>query len=147
MKLARAKFVQRRIRRGLTLIEALASILVLSIAIPSIMEAISVSTRLAGATRHRAEATALADSKLAEVIGTTLWQGGDTAGDFGDEGPGYRWEAHVIDWQEANMEEIRVVVSWTDDNALRNVAVSTLVYTGNSGATTQTASAAGGALP
>jgi Tfp pilus assembly protein PilV len=130
-----------RVRRGLTLVEALATVLVLAIVFPSLMQATTLCVRASGVARHRAEATALADSKLSEVIATGAWQ--NSEGNFEDEAPEYFWSVDVTDWEEAGMEEVHVAVTWFDGGDVREVAASTLVYSGATTSTTQAASAGG----
>ena len=57
-----------RRRFGFTLVEVLATISVISIVIPVIMQGISIATGLASITRQRAEVVQLAQSKLDELV-------------------------------------------------------------------------------
>ena len=141
MMSANRKWARRR--RGLTLIEALATVLVLGIALPGVMYALSMCTKVSGYARHKAEATTLADSKLSDLLVTGNWQQGVASGDFGADGPGYRWQMDKSDWQEVGMAEVRVAVLWMDNDTEREVDVSTLVYA-TSAATTQASAVGGG---
>lgn len=119
--------------RGVTLAEVLATVAIMAVVIPVAMQGISVATGLAGLTRQRAEATALAQSKLNELVVLGEWQTANLSGDFGDAWPDYRWKADVSNWEEADMEQLDVVVSWTSRRGPRQIVLSTLVYTGQGG--------------
>src|SRR5205807_1170343 len=103
-------------RRGFTLIEVLATILLLGIVLPVIMRGISMCVATASITKHRDEATALADSKLNELVATESWQVGNLQGDFGPDWPDYTWAAEVNAWNQgqtlgANVTNIEVLAT------------------------------------
>jgi general secretion pathway protein I len=138
-------------RGGFTLIEVLAALLLLSIFIPVAMMATTQSLRMSETAKQRATAAGLAESKLAELIATGDWQSGSLSGSYGDDFPGFSWEAVVDNWSEANVQQIDVVVYWgtgrNDSGA--SVTVSSLAYVNNAaaGATGTTGTAAGGTTP
>ncbi len=104
----------------------------MAIVLPTLMYGISLSVKLASTTRHRMEATTLAEEKLNELVATNTWQNGG-GGDFGNEGPGYRWQATNTTWSdpdvtEQNLQEVDVTVTWTAQRREQSVMVSTLVY-------------------
>ena len=145
-----------RARGGFTLIEVLATILLLSIVIPVAMQAVSASTGAASAARHKTVAAGLAESKLAELIATGDWQTGAVSGTFGEEHPEFRWDARAVNWTEASVTQLDVVVTWTSSRrGEESIVLSTLVYlsgttqegtgsTGASGSTGGTGTGAGG---
>lgn len=117
-------------RRGVSLIEVLATVTIVAIVLPVAMRGISLATALASVTRGRSEATALAQAKLNEIVleGTSgLLQ---TEGDFGEQWPAYRWTAAVGDWSEADLSEVHVSVKWATRGHEYEVLLSTLLYTG-----------------
>lgn len=119
-----------RRRRGVSLIEVLATVTIVGIVLPVAMRGISLATTLASVTRGRAEATALAQAKLNEIAleGTTsLLQ---LEGDFDDPWQAYRWSAAVDEWEEADLSEVHVSVKWNTRGHEYEVLVSTLLYTG-----------------
>jgi general secretion pathway protein I len=122
----------RRRRHGFTLIEVLATIMLLAIVIPAIQEGLHVATGMASSAKHRTEAAALAESKLNELVATNEWQTGQTAGDFNPDWPDYRWQATLSSWQfdntTAGLQQLDVQVSWVYRNRTDSVTVSTLVY-------------------
>ena len=118
--------------RGFTLVEVLATILLLSIIIPVAMQAVSTATLAASAAKNRSTAAGLAESKLAELIATGDWQTGAVSGGFGDEYPDFRWDARAVNWTEASVTQLDVVVSWkTARRGDESIVLSTLVYLSN----------------
>jgi prepilin-type N-terminal cleavage/methylation domain-containing protein len=119
-------------RHGFTLIEVLATIMLLAIVIPAITEGLHVATGMASSAKHRTEAAALAESKLNELVATGEWQSGQTAGDFTPDWPDYKWQATLSNWQYDNttvgLQQLDVQVSWLYRNRQDSITVSTLVY-------------------
>lgn len=115
-------------RRGLTLIEVLATMLLMVIVLPVIMHGISLATTAASTSRHRNEATTLAESKLSELLATGSWQSGNLAGDFNPDWPDYQWTAQVQNWTEPDVQELDVNVMWTARNEQQTLTLSALVY-------------------
>ena len=121
-----------RARRGFTLIEVLAALLLMAIVLPSVMRGISTATQAAAAARHRTEAAGLAQAELAQIVASQQWQNGNLSGDFGAAWPGYSWKATVSAWQQdntdENIDEIDLEVQWMDRNRPDSVTFSTLAY-------------------
>ena len=124
-----------RHRRGFTLVECLATMLLMAIILPVVDQGIATTTLSAGTTRHRTEAAGLAQSKLSELMvsGSAVWSSGALSGDFGPDWPNYKWNATVGPWvndtQAVGLEQLDVQVTWTDRNQAMSVTVSSLVYT------------------
>ncbi len=118
----------RRHRFGFTLIEVLVTISVISIVIPVIMQGISIATALASVTRQRAEVVTLAQSKLEELVISGEWQTGDLSGDFSPDYPNYQWQASVTEWDELDMMQLQLNVTWASRGTQREVVLSTLIY-------------------
>jgi type II secretion system protein I len=116
-------------RGGFTLPEVLATLLLVAIVLPAVMQAISLATAAAGTARQRSEASALAESKLNELTATNQWQSGGLSGDFGEQWPGYTWQAEVQSWVEPSARELHVHVTWHARGRDYDVTLSTLVYT------------------
>lgn len=121
-------------RRGFTLIEVLATLLLIGIALPVIMRGFSLSNTAAFMARQRSEAGALAESKVNELVGTSIWQNGAQSGGF-DGHPEYQWSAQLAAWgtgQGVNgtnlVQELDVTVTWGHGNSAQSITVSTLVY-------------------
>jgi type II secretion system protein I len=116
-----------------TLVEVLAAITIMAIVLPVVMYGISLSTGLAGGAKMRAQATALAEAKLNEMIVEGTSTLGTTSGDFGDDGPGFTWQADLAQWEEPNMNQLTVTVTWIARGQQHSAAVSTLLYNNSSG--------------
>jgi prepilin-type N-terminal cleavage/methylation domain-containing protein len=133
-----------RPRRGFTLVEVLATMTLMGIALPVVMSGISVATNCADVARHRNEAAALGESKLNEIVATGDWQNGaPLSGDFSPDWPDYHWQASVADWTQSGLEQLDVHVSWTGRGGDREIVVSTLIYNGANAGTGAAASSSG----
>ena len=122
-------------RRGFTLIEVLATLLLLAIALPVILHGISIATSAGSLAKQRSEAYGLCESKLNELLATGQYQYGNLSGDFSPDFPKYRWIATVQDWTDPNTEQLDVHVKWTSRGAEQDVVLSSLVYPNASPAT------------
>jgi prepilin-type N-terminal cleavage/methylation domain-containing protein len=92
-----------RRRGGFTLVEVLAALAVVLIALPVAMEAISLTNATASRARRQLEAANLAASKLAELVATNAWQNGNGSGDFSGYSPNfpdYTWTSTVTQYAE-----------------------------------------------
>lgn len=115
-------------RRGLTLVEVLATIVMMAIVLPAAMQGISLCTATSVVARQRSEATALAEAKVAELIATGDWQYGALSGEFGEAWPEYQWSGSATSWLfDPAMTELSVRVSWTSRLQEREVVLTTLV--------------------
>lgn len=114
--------------RGFTLIEVLAALLLLAIALPAVLRGISLATSAASQAKHRGDAYGLCQSKLDELLATGQWQYGNLSGDFNPDNPGYRWTASLVGWTDPSVEQLDVHVIWTMRGKEQDVVLSTLVY-------------------
>ena len=126
--------VPRR-RAAFTLVEVLAALLLVAIVLPVVMQGISLATGAASAAKRRTEAASLAQSKLAELVGTEGWSGRILSGQFdlldGDDAEDYAWRADVTAWTDQQyVRQIDVHVTWTGPAGEERVTLSTLVYEG-----------------
>ncbi len=113
---------------GMTLIEVLATLLVISVTLPVVLEGASLGVRAARASINRLEASSLAASKLDELA--ALAARGYTAsssGDFGSAWPDYRWTALLMT-QDYGLEELTVIVTKTGTDNRPAAQLSTLIY-------------------
>ena len=118
-------------RLAFTLPEVLAALVLVGVVLPAVAKGISLAMAVSDEARKKVEATALAETKLAEVTaeansGTQVGMG---SGDFGETHPAFRWESAttVID---VDLTEVSVQVIWTARGVERSVGLSSLVYTG-----------------
>lgn len=122
--------IGRRRRRAFTFVEILATMALLAIVLPAVMGGISLCLSTASLARRQAEASALCQGKLMELVAEGQWQHAEAGGDFGPEWPDYRWTAKVTDWDGELVRQLDVTVLWRHRYAERGVTLSTLVYTG-----------------
>jgi type II secretion system protein I len=122
---------------GFTLVEVLAALLFLAIAIPAILGAISASSRSAEAAERSAIAAQLAENQLSQFVveqsnttGGTMGTSGSSGdrGDFGTDYPGYRWEMKQEPWTAAaDLTQYTIQVFFSVRGQERSVELSTLV--------------------
>ena len=118
-------------RRGLTLVEVLATIVMVAIVLPAAMQGITSCLAASRDARQRSEASALAEAKLNEILATGDWQFGALSGDFGEGWPDYKWGGGSTVWaSDSTMAEVYVRVTWTSRGLEREVVLTTLVYQG-----------------
>jgi prepilin-type N-terminal cleavage/methylation domain-containing protein len=117
-------------RRGLTLIEVLATIVLMGIVLPVAMNGISLCLASASIARQKSEAAALAEAKLNELIATGDWQSGMTSGDFGEAWPEFHWTGSTSAWSDPTVQQLSVRVFWIGRGQERDVTLTTLVYQG-----------------
>ncbi len=118
---------------GFTLVEVLATVLLIAIVIPAVMEGVSISGQLASNAKHHTIAAGLAESKLNEMIATNQWQGQSTlSGDFSPDAPDYTWKMDVAPWSgdttSQSIQQVDVTVTWQSRGQPRSITVSTLTY-------------------
>jgi prepilin-type N-terminal cleavage/methylation domain-containing protein len=117
-------------RRGLTLIEVLATIVLVGIVLPVAMNGISLCLASASIARQRSEAASLAEAKLNELVATGDWQYGMASGDFGEAWPEYHWTAGTSTWSDPAVQQLSVRVFWVGRGQERDIILTTLVYQG-----------------
>lgn len=113
--------------RGVTLMEVLATLVLVAIVLPVAMQGVTTSLRATSHARHQAEAARLAENKLNEFLVLRDPYGLTGNGDFGPAWPEYRWESRSV-VREYNVYEVTVAVSWTERGEPRQVELTTLVY-------------------
>lgn len=115
--------------RGFTLIEALAAIAVMAIIIPVLLKGFSIAGSIAEATRQTAEATALAQSTMDELVATQDWQLGSNSGDQMIGPTDYQWDAVVDNYEsEVNVQTLTVTVQWLNRGGQKEIKLVSLVY-------------------
>jgi prepilin-type N-terminal cleavage/methylation domain-containing protein len=134
----RAKRTQARrlCYQGFTFIEILATLVILSIALPAVMQGISGCLTVASSAKCQSEAAELAHDKLMALAAEGQWQQGVLAGDFGPDIPLYQWKADVLEFESGTLRQLDVTVLWRDKGGKdKSITVSTLVYTAQAGQT------------
>lgn len=122
--------MKRDRRAAFTLVEALATLLLLAIVLPVAMRGISLAMASTGLAKQRMEAATLAQGKMDELLATGGWRNGGLAGDFSPDEPGYQWRADVSEWNGSTLQLLTVQVRWLAQGHERAVAFDTLVSAG-----------------
>ena len=122
-----------RCEKGFTLIEVLATLLLLAIVLPAVNMALIGASKAGETAKNRTEAASLAQSKLSELIAGYTWNGGGPmSGDFGNDEPGFTWHAAVSGWtdgtQNVSFSQLDVTVEWYSHNSEESITISSLVY-------------------
>ncbi|HEV2296164.1 MAG TPA: type II secretion system protein [Tepidisphaeraceae bacterium] len=112
--------------RGFTLVEVLATLVLLGIIVPVAMRGVSIGLAAASTARRTAEAASLAQAKLNELVLDGTWQTSGTTGDFPDH-PEYRWTCANVS-RDYGTYEVALTVTWTQRGHERMLSLSTLVY-------------------
>ena len=124
-------------RSAFTLVEVLATLVLVAIVLPAAMRGISLALAIGSDTARRTEAIQLAESKLSELIATGEWQqDAELSGDFtetpsGDtlESTAFTWTATAEDWLDSTVKELTVRVMWEWRTHQKEVKLTTIVYT------------------
>jgi prepilin-type N-terminal cleavage/methylation domain-containing protein len=117
---------------GFTLIEVLATLMLLAIVMPAIMEGITLSTQAADSSRGRTEAAGIAQAQMGSLIATGQWQSGVLAGDITTDLTTYHWQAATAQWPQdtttVGMQQLVLTVTWKTRNQTQSMQLATLVY-------------------
>jgi type II secretory pathway pseudopilin PulG len=125
-----------RRKGGFTLIEALASLMLVAVVLPLVVRGVTMSAKSAADYDRRATAMMLAQSQMEEAILAEAWTFGDSEGVFeetyGEEAERYAWAFTTTDWGEGtDYRELRLRVVWNSGGADQSVVLTTVVYAGN----------------
>ena len=112
-------------RSAFTLIEVLATLVLLAIVLPVAMRGVSIALGAASSAKHTAEATTLAESKLNELVADGSWLTSGQGGDFAPDKPDYRWEC-VTESHDYGLSQVAVRVVWKERGQDRDLIVCTL---------------------
>ena len=121
-----------RARNGFTLIEALVAIILVAVALPVALAAVSDATHTSGLTRRHDIARRIAESHLARLVADGSWSSSASSGDCdpvqdGDDANGFRWQIVVSNWRDPAVHDLRVTVGWGSIDAAGSVTLETLV--------------------
>lgn len=100
--------------KGFTLIEAMFTVIILSIGLIGILRAYSVSLDALDIGQQSIEATFLLKEKMSEIEGRAIEEGGLSAGisqeQFKDEFSNYEWELDVKPGSNDKLNEVLLIV-------------------------------------
>jgi len=114
-------------RRAFTLIEVMATLVLVGIVLPVAMRGISVALAASETARHMSEAATLGEARLNELVSTGEWATMGTSGDFGTDWPAYQWTCQAVA-RDFNVTEIVLTVTWQQRGQTRNLNLSTMVW-------------------
>ncbi|HEV7299346.1 MAG TPA: type II secretion system protein [Tepidisphaeraceae bacterium] len=129
-------------RRGFTLIEVLAALVLVAIVLPVAMRGVTLSMQAAARSRQLTEAGQLAASKLAELTvlkDVTLFSSSGAFPDF----PEYRWETTSAQ-RDNGLYEVNARVIWTAQGLEQWVTLTTLIYPAAATSSSTSGAASGG---
>jgi len=125
---------RRQSRSAFTLVEVLATLVMLAIILPIAMRGVSMAMAAASNARRTAEATTLAETKLNELIADGTWASGSLSGDFAPTQPEYQW-ACLTQTRDYGLTEVAVRVTWADRGHDREMIVTTLALQSSTNST------------
>jgi len=116
-----------RRRRGLTLIEVLASLLLMAIVIPVAMEGMSIASRAGLLGQRKATAMRVAERVLNELLIEGQVLQNSSSGTAVDGDTAYPWTMRIENWSEDAMQQLTVAVTFVVQGNPYEVAVTTLL--------------------
>jgi prepilin-type N-terminal cleavage/methylation domain-containing protein len=131
-------------RRGFTLPECLAALVLVGVVLPVAMRGITLSMQASARARHLAEATEIAHLKLNELAlanDTSAFVG---TGEITGSTSTYRWASRSVS-RSYGLYELTVEVGWTSAGIDQSTSITTLVYP--SSTTSSTAASTSGGTP
>lgn len=84
-------------QKGFTLLEVMVAVAIIAIALTTLLGSQSQSVYFANSAQFETMAALLAQSKMSELVIEDSFSLSSNNGDFGDDFPGYAWEAKVND--------------------------------------------------
>jgi general secretion pathway protein I len=111
---------------GLTLLEVLVAMAVLTIALTSIYKLHGQTMVMSGKARFLTLAPQLAQAKLSEIEGQPFEDIGDGSGDFGEDHPNYQWKLSIEDIptelfteDKYHLVRINIDITQSDENSFQ----------------------------
>ena len=92
--------------RGFTLLEVMVAVAIIAIALTTLLGSQSQSVSFANSAKFETMAALLAQSKMSEITAQGADSLSGSSGDFGDDYPGFTWEATVSDISIEGMSNI-----------------------------------------
>jgi len=97
--------VSKRRKSVFTFYEILVALTVFGVTVPMIVQGFMTAQRAEIQAERKLTAARLGDSFLNEYVVTQGESEEETAGDFGEELPGYRWELETAEWLDTADEK------------------------------------------
>lgn len=132
----RTSSLRSRGRTAFTLAEVLATLVLVGIVLPVVMQGVSIALAASSHARYLAQAASLGEAKLTELVATGDWLVASGSGDFGIEWPQYRWSCQNFT-RDFTTYELVLHVIWTERGEERSLDLATLAFD-NTGVTSDT---------
>jgi len=116
-------------RRGFTLVEILASLLMMAIVIPVAMEGMSIAARAGMLGQRKAAAMRVAERVLNELLVEGQTQQNSATGTTTEGDTAYPWTMRIENWSEDAMQQMTIAVTFTVQGNNYEVSVTTLLPT------------------
>jgi prepilin-type N-terminal cleavage/methylation domain-containing protein len=118
---------RRYARRAFTLVEVLASLMLIALVVPVAMEAMAVASRAGELGRRKAAAVRVGERVLGELLVVGQLATGASSG-VAQEGPfEYPWSVRVENWPEDALQQATVTVTFALRGTTQEIALSTLL--------------------
>ena len=112
---------------GFTLIEVLASLLLMAIIIPVAMEGMSIASRAGVLGQRKAAAMRVAERVLNELIVEGETQSSTSSGNAIDGDTTYPWTFRAESWPEDSMTQLTVTVTFSVQGSQYEISATTLL--------------------
>ncbi len=116
----------RGARRGFTLVEVLASLLLMAIVVPVAMEGMSIASRAGLMGQRKAAAMRVAERVMNELMLTGQLDQNSMSGSVDEGDTSYPWTMQSETWPEDAMTVMTVKVTFTVQGNTYDVSASTL---------------------
>jgi prepilin-type N-terminal cleavage/methylation domain-containing protein len=118
---------RRSVRRAFTLVEVLASLMLIALVVPVAMEAMAVASRAGELGQRKAAAVRVGERVLGELLLEGQLASGASSG-VAQEGPfEYPWSARVENWPEDALQQVTVTVTFSVRGTAQEIALATLL--------------------
>lgn len=112
---------------GVTLIEVLATLMLIAIVLPVVLQGATIAMQASSSARHRAEATVLAEARLNQLLAVNNLVDFNGAGVFDQAWSGYRWESSARG-MDLGLYELSVTVFWVERGQERSLTLTSLAF-------------------
>ena len=117
----------RASRRAFTLVEVLASLMLIALVVPVAMEAMAVASRAGELGQRKAAGVRVGERVLGELLVEGQLAAGASSG-VAQEGPfEYPWSARVENWPEDALQQLTVTVTFSVRGTAQEIALATLL--------------------
>ncbi|MBI5693577.1 MAG: type II secretion system protein [Verrucomicrobia bacterium] len=116
-----------RARRAFTLVEVLASLLMMAIIVPVAMEGMGIASRAGILGQRKVAALRIAERVIQESIIEAQTQQSTSSGVLAEGDTSYPWTLRIENWPEDAMQQITVSVTFTVQGNPYEVSLTTLL--------------------